>query len=56
MASKANEVCSGSKDTKRTCITEFDREVEIIEYMKLQKKFNFLFVFIDVPNKQLKIQ
>jgi hypothetical protein len=45
MVFKANEVCSGSKDTKRTCITEFDREVEIIEYKEITKEVQFLICF-----------
>jgi len=45
MTSKLNEVCSGSKGTKRTCITDFDREIEMIEYKEITKEVQLLICF-----------
>jgi len=45
MTSKANEVFSGSKGTKRTCITDFDKEIEMIEYKEITKEVQFLICF-----------
>jgi hypothetical protein len=45
MVSKVNKVCSGSKGIKRTCITDFDREIGMIEYKGITKEVQFLIVY-----------
>jgi hypothetical protein len=35
----------GSKGIKRTCITDFDREIEMIEYKEITKEVQFLTVY-----------
>jgi hypothetical protein len=45
IVSKVNEVCSGSKGNKRTCITDFDRKIGMIEYKGITKEVQFLIVY-----------
>jgi len=40
-----NTVCSGSKGIKRMCVTDFDREIEVIEYREITKEIQFLIVY-----------
>lgn len=46
MASKDNKVYSGSKSIKRMCITDFDREIEMIEYKEITKEVQFHIVYM----------
>jgi len=45
MVLKVNKVCSGSKGIKRTFITDFDREIGMIEYKGITKEVQFLIVY-----------
>jgi len=45
MVSKSNKVCCGSKGIKTTCITDFDREIAMIEYKEITKEVQFLIVY-----------